>query len=114
VDESGSNKTLQISEPWYPFALMGIHVTRAILETLTAGLLQRNIIMKVNGNVIESVSRICQNLYGFVERSSTLMIDQLVEEFHIYWVDLVRQGDVKSVLDFERVYNEFKRSKGML
>lgn len=50
----------------------------------------------------------------FVERSSVLMIDQLVEEFHIYWIDLVGRGDVKNVFDFERVYNEFKRSRGML
>ena len=43
---------------------MGIHVTRTILETLSAGLLQKTIIMKVKGDVIESVARTCQDLFG--------------------------------------------------
>jgi len=64
VTESGSSQTLQISEPWYPFALVGIHVTRTILETLSAGLLQRNLIMKAHGNLVESVGRTCQDIFG--------------------------------------------------
>jgi hypothetical protein len=43
-----------------------------------------------------------------------LTIDNLLEEFHDYWLDLARRGLVTSVLDFERVYNEFKRSKALL
>jgi hypothetical protein len=64
VHESGSSQSLQISDPWYPFALMGIHITRTILETLSAGLLQQRIIMKARGDVVESVARTCQDLYG--------------------------------------------------
>jgi hypothetical protein len=44
----------------------------------------------------------------------SLMIDKLLEEFHEHWLDLVKCDEVKSVLDFERVYNAFKRSKGMI
>ena len=68
VAESGSSQSLQISEPWYPFALVGIHVTRTILETLTAGLLQEDIIMKAHGNLVQSVDRTCQDIYGMLDR----------------------------------------------
>ena len=114
VYESGSSQPLQISDPWYPFALMGIHITRTILETLSAGLLQQSIIMKVKGDVIESVARTCQDLYGMSIEFRGLMKDQLVEEFHEYWIDLVKEGSVKNIFDFERVFSEFKRDQGML
>jgi hypothetical protein len=115
VAESGSSQNLQISDPWYPFALVGIHVTRSVLETLSSGLLQRNLIMKAQGNLVESVGRVCQNLYGqFIRFVPHLTVDQLIEEFHEFWIDLVKDGMVKSVFDFERVFGEFKRSKGML
>jgi hypothetical protein len=103
VSESGSNQSLQITEPWYPFALVGIHITRTILQDLSTGLLQRKIIMKCNGDVVTSVGRICQDLY-----------DQLLEEFHGYWIRLVKMGVVKDVFAFERVFGEFKNMKGML
>jgi hypothetical protein len=61
---------MDISEPWYPFALLGIHITRAILETLAAGLLQQTIIMKKRGEGIQSVALICQDIYG-----STMLFD---------------------------------------
>lgn len=69
IIESGSSHSLQIDEPWYPFALMGIHITRTILETLSAGLLQKTIIMKIRGNIVESVARTCQDLYGMPDLS---------------------------------------------
>lgn len=103
VAESGSNQSLQITEPWYPFALVGIHITRSILQDLSAGLLQRKIILKCKGDVVTSVARICQDLY-----------DQLLEEFHGYWIGLVKMGVVKDVFAFERVFGEFKNMKGML
>jgi hypothetical protein len=37
-----------------------------------------------------------------------------LEEFHGYWMGLVKRGIVKDVFDFERVYGEFKTAKGML
>ena len=43
-----------------------------------------------------------------------LMLDQLVEAFHGYWIGLVKDGIVKNVFDFERVFSEFKRDQGML
>jgi hypothetical protein len=43
-----------------------------------------------------------------------LMEDQLVEEFHDYWIGLVKKGVVKNIFDFERVFSEFKREQGML
>ena len=64
ANESGSSRPMDISEPWYPFALLGIHITRAIIETLTAGLLQQAIIMKARGEVIQSVAQVCQDIYG--------------------------------------------------
>ena len=64
VHESGSSQSLQISDPWYPFALMGIHITKTILETMSAGLLQQRIIIKARGEAVESVARTCQDLYG--------------------------------------------------
>ena len=66
ANESGSARPMDISEPWYPFALLGIHITRAILETLEAGLLQQTIIMKVRGELIQSVARTCQEIYGIL------------------------------------------------
>jgi len=42
------------------------------------------------------------------------MVDRLIEEFHVHWMELVKTGIVKNVFDFERVYGEFKRSKGMM
>jgi len=103
VKESGSSQSLQIAEPWYPFALVGIHITRTILDNLCSNQIQQEIILKVHGNVIESVARICQDLY-----------DCLFEEFHAYWIGLVKRGIVKDVFDFERVYKQFKRAKEML
>jgi hypothetical protein len=103
VTESGSSQALQISEPWYPFALVGIHITRSILQDLSAGLIQRQIIMKVNGDIVLSVARVCQDMY-----------DRLLEEFHIYWMGLVKMGVVKDVFAFEKVFGEFKDVKGML
>lgn len=69
--------------------------------------------MKVHGNVIESVTRICQDLYG-ISTEEVITTDCLFEEFHAYWVGLVKRGIVKDVFDFERVYKEFKRAKEML
>jgi len=64
VNESGSSQSLQITDPWYPFALVGIHLTQTIIKSLMAGLLQKNLIMKLNGDVIASVTSTCQDLYG--------------------------------------------------
>jgi len=66
IHESGSSAPLDITEPWYPFALLGIHMTNAILNTLSSGFLQETIIMKIQGNAFNSVSRFCQDLYGTV------------------------------------------------
>ena len=42
------------------------------------------------------------------------MVDTLLEEFHYYWMGLVKRGIVKDVFAFEKVYGEFTRAKGML
>src|ERR1700737_5438938 len=106
VKESGSSQSLQITEPWYPFALVGIHITRTILDNLSFGLLQRDIIMKVQDHVFESVMRICQDIYGTSRPEVELTVDRLFEEFHGYWIELVKRGIVKDVFAFEKVYRE--------
>jgi ELMO/CED-12 family len=86
VQESGSSSPLDITEPWYPFALMGIHLTDAILKTLASGLLQETIIMKLQGNAYKSISRICQDLFGIRSESSIQLIiktDLLRNSMHI-------------------------------
>jgi len=55
--------------------------------------------------------KICMVCPGFL---FGLMEDQLVEEFHNYWIGLVKEGIVKNIFDFERVFREFKREQGML
>ena len=80
---------------------------------MSNGLLQKDIIMKVQGNITESVARICQDIYG-LSLHILLTIDQLLEEFHGYWIGLVKIGVVKDVFAFERVFGEFKNMKGML
>ena len=59
--------------------------------------------MKVNGDIVSSVGRVCQDMY-----------DRLLEEFHVYWMGLVKLGIVKNVFAFEKVFGEFKDIKGML
>ena len=63
---------------------------------------------------MQSVDRTCQDIYGAPNKTLYLIADRLVEEFHLHWMGLVKIGIVKSVFDFERVYRDFKRSKGML
>ena len=46
--------------------------------------------------------------------NSTNNEDRSVEEFHAYWRDLVHKGVIKNVFDFERVFGEFKKQKGLL
>jgi hypothetical protein len=43
-----------------------------------------------------------------------LTVDRLLEEFHAYWMGLVKDGIIKDIFAFERVFGEFKRSKGLL
>jgi hypothetical protein len=64
VRESGSSENIDINLPWYPFALAGIHLTQTILTSLDAGVLQKKILLNLNGSVFASVARICQDLYG--------------------------------------------------
>jgi hypothetical protein len=59
--------------------------------------------MKVDGDIVSSVGRVCQDMY-----------DRLLEEFHVYWMGLVKTGVVKNVFAFEKVFGEFKDIKGML
>jgi hypothetical protein len=80
---------------------------------LKAGLVQKTIIMKLNGDVTASVMRTCQDLYGTLFDWVTNP-DQLFEEFHLFWQEKVRLGIVKDVLAFERIYSEFKQKKGLL
>jgi len=40
--------------------------------------------------------------------------DRSVEDFHGYWRELVQKRAIKSVFDFERVFAEFKKYKGLL
>jgi hypothetical protein len=95
---------------------MGIHLTDAILKTLSSGLLQETVILKLQGDAYTSISRICQDSYGaaiarFIDR---LIVDRFLEEFHVYWRELVLKRSIKNVFDFERVFREFKRHKGLL
>jgi hypothetical protein len=80
---------------------------------MSTGLLQKDIIMKVQGNITESVARICQDIYG-LSLHILLTIDQLLEEFHGYWIGLVKAGIVQDVFAFEKVFSDFKRVKGLL
>jgi hypothetical protein len=82
---------------------------------MAAGLLQKKIMMKLQGNITESVARICQDMYGIPFKMDFFSeIDQLLEEFHGYWMGLVRTGIVQDVFAFEKVYSEFKRAKDLL
>jgi hypothetical protein len=80
---------------------------------MSAGLLQKDIIMKVQGDITVSVARICQDIYG-LSLHILLTIDQLLEEFHGYWMGLVKAGIVRDVFAFEKVYSDFKRAKGLM
>jgi hypothetical protein len=70
--------------------------------------------MKVQGNITQSVARICQDMYGMLQEYFYTEIDQLLEEFHGHWMGLVRTGIVQDVFAFEKVFSEFKRAKDLL
>ena len=38
----------------------------------------------------------------------SLILDEMLEEFHVCWMDSVRKGIAKSIFDFEKVYKKFK------
>jgi hypothetical protein len=85
---------------------------------------QNPFIRTIAGDYYHETSRQCiqfhiSNLprfiwYVFLSYNSTNHKDRSVEEFHAYWRDLVREGAIKNVFDFERVFGEFKRQKGLL
>jgi hypothetical protein len=82
---------------------------------MAAGRLQKKIMMKVQGNITQSVARICQDMYGMCSNFYFFSeIDQLLEEFHGHWMGLVRTGIVQDVFAFEKVFSEFKRAKDLL
>ena len=41
-------------------------------------------------------------------------VDELLEEFHEYWMRLVATGHIENVFAFERVFSTFKSNKGMV
>jgi hypothetical protein len=53
-------------------------------------------------------------IYTVYSTEFYLTVDRLIEEFHAHWMELVKTGIVKNVFDFERVYGEFKKLRGML
>ena len=84
------------STVWYPFALSCIHVTNFLINSLLNRQLQHAIFKSrcVRGT---SVSELLLDIFS-----------GHVIGFHSYWLENVELGRVKTTLDFEDVFDEYK------
>lgn len=82
-------------EPWYPFALCSIHVTRYVCQLLENGTLERNLLQaQLAGD---------EGVYDFVDAFFCFAFVQC----HLDWAEGVDKKEITSILQFEAFFSEF-------
>lgn len=97
ISESGTQGVGVSSEeqPWYPFALCGIHVTKFLCDLLQNGILERNL--------IEAQLR---GPHG-IEQFTDALFSFLFVRCHLDWAEGVDKNEIRSVFQFEMFFKEF-------
>ncbi|KAK9474712.1 ELMO/CED-12 family-domain-containing protein [Dipodascopsis tothii] len=86
-----------VSTPWYSAALASIHITVMLTRLITAGQLRMWMLLCLDDDVRE------QDMWDLV----LALHAHLLSRFHTFWMAQVKDGKVRSVMDFETCFEAY-------